>query len=430
MRILIKNGTVVCPYENIHQQLDILIENGMIIEIAPAIALEAERVIDATGCYVFPGLIDMHVHLREPGLEYKEDITTGSMAAAAGGFTTVCCMPNTKPVADHAAIIRYIKDRAEEAGLCEVLPIAAITKGLQGKELSEMGELLEAGAVAFSDDGKPVESSRMMRLAMSYASAFDALLISHCEDRELAQEGVMNEGLQSAVLGLKGIPQTAESLMVAREILLAQTLNTKIHIAHVSCRQSVDLLRMAKKNGVKVSAETCGHYLYATDALIKDYDTNTKVNPPLRTQEDVDAVRAALCDGTIDCIVSDHAPHHEDEKRLEYNLAAFGISGLETSFALCYTAMVKSGLMTVDELIKCMTVRPSEILGLNKRGICKGAQADLTIADCSAPYHIDVNSFKSKGKNNPFHGDEVYGKIKHTVYKGSLVFSEGELIHG
>lgn len=421
MKLLIKNGRVVCPYQGLNDTMDILVDNQSIARIDKTITEPADQVVDASGKLVFPALVDMHVHLREPGQEYKEDIASGCAAAAAGGFGDVCCMPNTKPVVDSEAVVQYIMQKAESAP-CDVHPIAAITKGLKGLELAEMGELLRAGAVAFSDDGNPVENNRMMRLALQYGKAFDALLISHCEDKALTDGGVMNEGYQSAVIGLKGTPGAAEAIMVAREIMLAELLDTRVHIAHVSCSESVNVLRQAKARGVAVTAETCPHYIYANDTLVRNYDAMTKVNPPLRSEQDRQAVIAGLLDGTIDCIVSDHAPHHMDEKLVEFNSALYGISGLETSFALCYTALVKTGLMPLERLIALQSKCPAEIMRLDCAGIQVGARAKLTIADCDTEYAIEAAKFLSKGKNTPFDGHRVYGKILCTVYDGKIVY--------
>lgn len=352
----------------------------------------------------------MHAHFREPGYEYKEDILSGSRAAAAGGYTSVCCMPNTKPVADNAAVVQYIINKAKEAP-CHVYPIAAITKNQEGRELTEMGELLEYGAVAFSDDGRPVESSRMMRLAMQYLKGLDkGFVISHCEDISLTDGGVMNEGSQSTLLGLKGAPGAAEALMVAREALLAEMLGVHVHIAHVSCAQSVNIIRDFKARNVKITCETCPHYICACDEDVNFTDANTKVNPPLRSREDVEAIKQALCEGVIDCIATDHAPHHADEKNVEFNLAASGISGLETSFALCYTQLVQGGLMDLSRLIGLMSASPAKITGLKAGRLSLGMPADIAIADLEQPFRIDTAKFKSKGKNNPFNAVRFTGR--------------------
>lgn len=422
MELLIKHGLVVSPEDGLNSEADIYIRDGRIADIGENLSFDGANIIDAEGLAVFPGLVDMHVHFREPGFEYKEDILSGSRAAAAGGYTSVCCMPNTKPAADNAAVIEYIKRRAEKA-LCRVYPIAAITKNQEGRELTEMGELLECGAVAFSDDGRPVESSRIMRLAMQYLKGLNGgFVISHCEDVSLTDGGVMNEGRQSTFLGLKGAPGAAEALMVAREGLLAETLGVHVHIAHVSCAQSVNLIRDFKARGVKITCETCPHYICASDEEVSFTDANTKVNPPLRGREDVESIKKGLTEGVIDCIATDHAPHHADEKNVEFNLAASGISGLETSFALCYTQLVRGGLMDLSGLLRLMSASPARITGLEAGALKKGMPADIAIADLERPFRIDVNKFYSKGKNNPFNSREVYGKIKYTVLGGEIVY--------
>ena len=378
--------------------------------------------IDAKGLHVFPGLIDLHVHLREPGFEYKEDIASGSAAAVRGGFTQVCCMPNTDPVCDNAAVVGYIVARGREVNLCKVRPIGAITKGEKGEQLAEIGKMKEAGAVAISDDGRPVANARIMRLAMEYASDFGLICLSHCEDKDLVDGGVVNEGYNSTLAGLKGIPRAAEEIMLAREIILAETLGKRAHICHVSTKGGVQLLREAKKRGVAITAETCPHYFTLTDDVIMSFDANTKVNPPIREAEDVAAIKEGLKDGTLDCIVTDHAPHHKDEKNVEYNLAAFGISGIETSFSLSYTYLVKAGVLTLEQLADRMSTAPARILGLEGGALAEGAVADIMLADLNAKYVIDSKEFVSKGKNTPFNGTEVYGKVCCTIVDGDVKY--------
>jgi len=421
MTTLIKGGHVICPYNNIDDVLDILVCDERIVKIAKNISDESDTIIDASGKYVFPSFCDIHVHLREPGQEYKETIESGCAAAAAGGFGDVCCMPNTNPVADNEAVVEYIINKAKDAP-CDVHPIAAITKGLKGEELTEIGKLLKTGAIAFSDDGKPVVNNRMMRLAMQYSKAFNALIISHCEDKELTDGGVMNEGVRSAAIGLKGAPWTAEAIMVQREIMLAELLDTRVHIAHVSCEQSVELLRQAKKRGIKVTAETCPHYIYANDSMVNNYDAMTKVNPPLRSEKDRLAIIEGLLDGSIDCIASDHAPHHIDEKLVEYNVAMSGISGIETSFALSYTALVHTGKMPLNELVRLYTAAPCNIVGINRKGVAEGEFARLTVVDCNCENEISSDTFKSKGKNTPFNGHKVYAKVVTTIHNGKVIY--------
>ena len=378
--------------------------------------------LDAKGLHVFPGLIDLHVHLREPGFEYKEDIASGSAAAVRGGFSQVCCMPNTDPVCDNAAVVGYIVARGREVNLCKVRPIGAITKGEKGEQLAEIGKMKEAGAVAISDDGRPVANARIMRLAMEYASDFGLICLSHCEDKDLVDGGVVNEGYNSTLAGLKGIPRAAEEIMLAREIILAETLGKRAHICHVSTKGGVQLLREAKKRGVAITAETCPHYFTLTDDVIMSFDANTKVNPPIREAEDVEAIKEGLKDGTLDCIVTDHAPHHKDEKNVEYNLAAFGISGIETSFSLSYTYLVKAGVLTLEQLADRMSAAPARILGLEGGALAEGAVADIMLADLNAKYVIDSKDFVSKGKNTPFNGTEVYGKVCCTIVDGDVKY--------
>lgn len=421
-KYLIKGGTAV--FADRCEVCDILTEGNKIVRIAPEIEDAEAETIDAAGLHVFPGLIDMHVHLREPGFEYKEDIASGSAAAVHGGFTQICCMPNTSPVCDNAAVVGYIVARGKEAGMCKVHPIGSITVGEEGKQLSEMGKMKEAGAVAVSDDGRPVSDARMMRLGIEYASDFGLLCLSHCEDKSLVDGGVVNEGYNSTLAGLKGIPRAAEEIMLAREIILAETLHKRVHICHVSTKGGVQLLREAKARGVAVTAETCPHYFSLTDDAIMSYDANTKVNPPLREAEDVAAIKEGLRDGTLDCIVTDHAPHHRDEKLVEYNLAAFGISGIETSFSLSYTNLVLGGVLTLPQLAEKMSAAPARILGLEGGALAEGQPADIMLADLSESYTIDSRAFVSKGKNTPFDGQTVSGRVKCTMVDGSIKFRE------
>lgn len=349
--MLIKNAELVL--KDGVKKLDIRSENGVITKIGKNVAArKGERVIDAENLTVLPGLIDMHVHLREPGFERKEDIKSGSRAAVKGGFTQICCMPNTNPVTDNKVVVTYIKARAKEVGFCKIHPIGAITKGQQGEELAAIGGMKGAGIVALSEDGKSVANSKLMANAMQYASDFGLKCLCHCEDSSLVDGGVVHEGYYSTLTGLKGSIRAAEDIMIARELCLAESLNLPVHICHVSTYSGVQLIREAKARGVKVTAETCPHYFTLNDSVIADFDTNTKVNPPIREERDRLAIIEGLKDGTIDCIVTDHAPHHEDDKRVEYNLAAFGISGLETSFALSYTVLVKPKVLTLAQLVK------------------------------------------------------------------------------
>ena len=416
--MILKNASVVL--KDGVKKADIKIENGRIA----AIGKVAGEGLDCTGLTVFPGLIDMHVHLREPGFEKKENIESGARAAVKGGFTQICCMPNTKPVIDNKVVVGYIKARAKEVGLCKIHPIGAITEGQEGKNLSAIGAMKAAGAVALSEDGKSVLSTGLMANAMQYASDFGLKCLCHCEDSSLVDGGVVHEGYYSTLTGLKGSIRAAEDIVIAREICLAESLNLPVHICHVSTYSGVQLIREAKARGVKVTAETCPHYFTLTDEVIASFDTNTKVNPPIREERDRLAVIEGLKDGTLDCIVTDHAPHHEDDKNVEYNLAAFGISGLETSFALSYTQLVKSGVLSLLELVDKMSTNPADILGLEGGFILVGEPADLTIVDLNEEWTIDPEQFASKGRNTPFVGRTVYGKVKYTVVDGEVKYED------
>ena len=421
MKTLICGGDVVLP-QGI-KRADLLLEGNKIVKIAENIRREADyKVIDAKGKTVLAGIIDIHVHLREPGFEGKEDIESGSKAAVAGGVTQVCCMPNTDPVCDNAVVVKYILSRASEVNLCKVKPIGAITKGEKGEALAEIGKMAQAGAVAVSDDGRPVMNSLIMRLGMEYASGFNLKCLCHCEDINLVDGGVVNEGKNSTLTGLKSSPRAAEDIMIARDVSLAESLGVPVHICHVSTYSGVDIIRSAKKRGVKVTAETCPHYFILTDDIITDFDTVTKVNPPVREEKDRLAIIEGLKDGTLDCIVTDHAPHSKKDKEVEYNLAAFGMSGIETSFALSYTYLVKSGIMSLGELSRLMSANPAKTLGLEGGEIAEGAVADLAIVDLNAKYTIDGNKFISKGKNTPFNGYEVYGKVCCTLVDGEVKY--------
>ncbi len=415
--LLIKNGYVVL--KDGVDNLDILIDGKKIVKIEPHIEEESGYgVIDASSLAVIPGLVDMHCHLREPGFEYKEDINSGSRAALQGGYTSIACMPNTNPVIDNASIVKYVKDRGVEVDNAKVYCIGAITKGQKGKELAEMGSMKAAGAVAFSDDGKPVSDGNIMRLALEYASSFSALLISHCEDMSIAADGVVNEGFNSTISGLKGISRAAEEVMVARDIILAETLGANIHIAHISTRGSVELVREAKRRGVKVTCETCPHYFSATDDEILSYNTNAKINPPLRTESDVAAIIEGLKDGTIDAIATDHAPHHFDEKNQEFNLAPNGTSGFETAFALSYTNLVLPDYMDLPALMKLMSANPAKILKIGSGEIAVGEVADIAVVDLDKQFVVDSSKFVSKGKNSLFNGWKLSGAIKHVIVDG------------
>jgi len=418
--MIIRNGNVVL--KNSVEKKDILIENGKIVKIADNIPANGDKEIDAAGKHVFPGLIDMHVHLREPGFEKKEDIESGAKAAVKGGFTQVCCMPNTNPVVDNKVVVTYIKAREKEVNLCKIHPIGAITKGLKGEEMAGIASMKKAGVVAISDDGVAVKNARLMRLAMEYAKGFDIKCLCHCEDKDLVDGGVVHEGLSATIAGLKGIPRAAEDVIIAREISLAETLDAEVHICHVSTYSGVRMIRDAKRAGVKVTAETCPHYYTFTDEIIRNYDTNTKVNPPIREEIDKQAILEGLKDGTLDCIVTDHAPHHADDKNVEYNYAAFGISGIETSFGFAITNLYKAGVLSLPEIADKMSYNPAKILGLDGGEIKEGGVADITIADLDEKWTIEPEKFVSKGKNNPFKGYELFGAVKYTIVDGEIKY--------
>lgn len=428
MRVVIKNGHLVDAKTGRNGIFDILIENGKIADIGSDFEITNCDLIDASGMYVLPGLVDAHCHLRDPGFEYKEDIESGTRSAAMGGFTSIACMPNTNPVADNEAVIKYIINKAKQDGLVNVYPIGAITKGQRGEELAEIGELKFAGAVAVSDDGKPVKSSSLMKKALQYAAMFDITVISHCEDLDLADEGVMNEGYQSTVMGLKGIPAAAEETMVARELILAEYTKVPVHIAHVSTALSVDLIRNAKKRGVNITCETCPQYFSLTEEACAGFNTLAKVNPPLRTEADVKAVIEGLRDDTIDIIATDHAPHHKDEKNIEFNMAANGMVGFETAVSLAVTHLIKPGILTMEKLVEKMCVNPSEILSLNKGVLDVGRVADITIVDINEEVAVDIESFCSKSKNSPYDGFKLTGAVNYTIVDGNIVVREKVLL--
>lgn len=433
--IIIKDGHLIDPSQGIDGRGDIIIAGGKIAEITlkgsgadaekgrietrkPQIpGLEDLRSIDASGFYVMPGLVDMHTHLREPGFEYKETIATGTMAAVKGGFTSVCCMPNTNPVNDNAAVTGFIMNRASEKGCCAVFPIGAVTKGQKGEELAEMGLMHEAGAVAFSDDGRPVMSSLIMRRALEYSRMFNVPVISHCEDLNLSDGGVMHGGHLSAILGLRGIPHAAEDIMVIRDIILAGLTGGRLHIAHVSTEGAARFIRQAKEKGIPVTAETCPHYFTLTEEAVKGYNTDARVNPPLRTAQDIAAIKEALGDGTIDVIATDHAPHHRDEKLQEFDKAPSGISGLETALPLSLR-LVEEGIISMSQLVQKIALNPAGILGIPKGTLKADADADLVIVDLKREFEVEPERFVSMGKNTPFRGWVMKGIPVVTVVKG------------
>jgi dihydroorotase len=424
MKLLIKNGIVVEPSKNLQQQLDILIENGKIIRIAKKIELKEKiETIDAKNYIVSPGLIDIHTHLREPGNEDEETIATGTRAAAAGGFTTIFCMPNTNPPIDNQATVELVMLKAKNEGLINVLPVGCITKQRKGEELTEIGELKNAGVVAISDDGSSVKNSKIMRRALEYAKMFDLVIISHCEDTDLSKDGVVNEGKVSTLLGLRGIPKEAEEIMVIRDIILASLTQSKLHITHISTKGSIDFIRQAKKSGIKITCDVTPHHFVLTEDKLLEYpyDTNLKMNPPLRTQEDVDAIIEAIKDDVIDCIASDHAPHTIEEKNKEFDLAPFGIIGLETVLSLCITYLYYKYKIPLIKIIEKLTTNPAKIFGLKTKGkIELGFDANLTIFSLDEEFIVD--KFYSKSTNSPFVGWKLKGKIKYTICNGKVVY--------
>jgi dihydroorotase len=424
--LLIKNGRLIDPANNIDGQFDLLIEKGKVKAVEKSgelkgIEVSDDNVIDASGQIVSPGFLDMHVHFREPGHEYKETIETGCESAAAGGFTGVAVMPNTNPVNDNRSVTELIISQAKAKGIVNVYPIGAITQGLEGEKLSEMGDLKDAGAIAFSDDGRPVSSNEMMRRALEYSKMFGLPLIQHSEVLDLTRGGCMNEGLVSTELGLKGMPSEAEDVMVYRDIALLEKTGGRLHVAHISSGKSVDLVRMAKAKGLPVTCEVAPHHFMLTDDAVRGYDTNTKMSPPLRQQWDIDEIKKGLKDSTIDIIATDHAPHDLTDKQVEYSSACFGIVGLETALPLSMK-LVDEKVLTLPQVIEKLTSRPAEIFNLNKGALSIGMDADITIFDPKAKYKIDTSTFKSKSKNSPFHGFDVRGKIIRTIVKGKTVY--------
>lgn len=427
--VVLTGGTVIDPADGNESRADVLISGGKIEGIAPGISLDGRTAVDVGGLMIMPGLVDLHAHLREPGQEWKEDIESGSAAAAAGGFTTVCAMPNTSPPLDDEQAVRYVIERGREVGLVDVRPIGAISKHRAGKELAPIGELVAAGCIGISDDGSPVMSSELMRSALRYAGMFNVPVISHCEDRDLTEGGQINLGFVSSRLGLRGMPAEAEEIMVARDLLLARLTRAHVHIAHVSTAGSVELIRQAKLNGVLVTAEVTPHHLALTEEMVAEhpYDTSTKVNPPLRTSADVEALIDGLRDGTIDAIATDHAPHHIDDKKVEYAVSEFGISGLETAWPVIYTTLVQTGRLSAAAAAAPMSVNPARIAGLDAGRLAPGTQASLCVFDPETRHRCDPGLFLSKGKNTPFAGMELTGWIVATISRGRLVAGTGRL---
>ncbi|MDQ6972388.1 MAG: dihydroorotase [Mariprofundaceae bacterium] len=421
--LLIRGGRVIDPVNDVDEISDVYIEDGRIAAVGATTSAQADSVIDAAGQIVCPGLIDMYVHLREPGQEWKEDIESGSRAAVAGGVTSMCCMPNTTPRLDHAGVIRQVIERARQVGLCDIHPIGAVSKNLDGKELTEMRELTRAGAVAFSDDGMPIWHSGVMRKALEYASSFGFMIIQHAEDLQLTGGGCINEGRISTQLGVSGMPSEGEDDMVARDIMLARLADASYHVAHISSRVAVDLVRRAKGEGLKVSAEAAPHHFALTEEEVLGFNADAKMSPPLRTEEDRQAVIEGLRDGTITVIATDHAPHHEDDKRCGLSCAAFGIVGLETMLPVSL-GLQRDGVLSMSALIATMSSNPAELLGLDAGSLSQGVAADVCIFNPDEVWTLDRNHLFSKSKNTPWHGRKMTGRVTHTIKDGRVVFEQ------
>ncbi|MBN1566987.1 MAG: dihydroorotase [Acidobacteria bacterium] len=424
MQLILRQGRIVDPSQKLNKTMDLGIEDGRIAEIAPRIRKKGRKEIDARKLVVLPGFIDMHVHLREPGREDSETIESGTNAAARGGFTAVACMPNTQPVNDSEAVTSFILEKAREASKIAVYPVGAITKGSQGKTLAEIGEMCRAGIVAISDDGHPVQDNQVMRRAMEYSRIFNLPIIDHCEDKDLAAGGVMNEGYYSTVLGLRGMNPAAEEIHVIRDAILARQTGARVHIQHLSCRRSLEAVLRAKKEGnTAITCEVTPHHLLLTEAQVSAYDTNTKVNPPLRSQDDVDALVRGITSGDIDAIATDHAPHNINDKRLEFDRAAFGIVGLETAVALICDRFVRTGIITLERLAQLFSSGPARILGLDRGTLAKGSWADITVLDMELDYEVQSAEFLSRSRNTPFDGWKLRGGPVATIVKGKVAWS-------
>jgi dihydroorotase len=424
-RLLIQNGRVIDPSQSLDRVTSILVDNGRIAAY-DASPQGDERVIDASGKIVAPGLIDMHVHLRQPGREEDETIETGTAAALSGGFTTVACMPNTDPPIDSQSAVEFVLHQAARANHCNVVVVGCVSRNREGKELAEIGQLVAAGAVAFSDDGAPVFDAELMRRAFEYCRMFDKPVLSHAEIRELTQRGVMHEGLVSLVLGLPGIPTAAEDVMVSRDIALAEATGGRLHVMHVSTAGSVEILRRAKRRGVRVTAEATPHHFTLTDECLRSFNSNFKMNPPLRSRDHVDAIIAGLADGTIDAIATDHAPHAEEKKMQELDRAPFGVVGLETALGLVVTKLIEPGHLDWTTALAAMTVNPARILGIPKGSLAIGADADITIIDPDRRWRVDPGKFRSKSRNTPFAGMELKGRAWTVIVGGEVRFQLGE----
>ena len=429
-KLLIHSGRVVDPANDIDREIDLLIEDGRVVELGALGQLKnrVDTSINATGLIVTPGLIDMHVHLREPGEEGDETVESGTAAAVAGGFTSVVCMPNTDPCIDNETTVDFVYRQAAIANAANVFVLGAITKSRQGEELAEMAQMVRAGAVGFTDDGCGVRSSAVMLKALQYAKMFDRAILQHCEDPDLAEGGCMHAGLVSTILGLSGMPSMAEELMVQRDIILAESVDARYHVMHISTAGAVELVRAAKRRGLPVSTEVCSHHLVLTDEECRSFDPVYKMHPPLRPRKDVEAMLEGLVDGTIDCLVTDHAPHSESDKQLEFISAPPGVIGLESALAIFIKALIEPGILDWPAMIAKMTVNPSRILGLNKGTLAVGADADVTVINPAFRWTIDSASFRSRGRNCPFHGWQVTGKAVATVVGGQIKYSNGELV--
>jgi dihydroorotase len=421
--ILIRGGRIIDPSTGTDTTADLLVVDGKVAEIASSIAPSGAEVIEADGLIVAPGLIDMHVHLREPGDEEEETIATGSAAAVAGGFTAVACMPNTRPATDEESVVEFVCRQASRAGLCHVYPVGAVTKGRQGTELAEMGQMVRTGAVAFSDDGDCIINTQLMLRALQYASMFDKPILQHCEDADTASGGVMNGGATSVRLGLPGIDPMAEELSLQRDLTLVRKTGARYHVCHISTARAVELVRRAKAEGLPVTAEVCPHHLLLTEQSCETFDTNFKMNPPLRADEDVQACLQGVIDGTIDCLVTDHAPHGIQEKELEFLTAPFGIIGLETALGLFIKALIEPGHLDWSQLIDLMSTRPARVLGLPRGSLAVGAHGDITLIDPNLEWTVDVNQFLSKSRNCPFHDWQLRGRAVKTIVAGETKYS-------
>lgn len=427
MKLLLKGGTIIDPTQNYNQVADLLIENCLVSKIGENLSTTGAEVFDAQGLVIAPGFVDMHVHLREPGLEAKEDIASGTKAAAAGGFTTIACMPNTKPVVDQAIIVSGILHRAQLEGVVNVKVIGALSKGQQGKELAEIGDMILSGAVAISDDGSSLDNNRLFKIGLEYTSMFGCPVISHAEDESLVDEGVMHEGAVSAMLGMKGRPSVAEDIAVARDIMLAEYTDSQLHIAHVSSKGAVELIRQAKKRGVKVTAEATPHHLTLTDEAVKTFNTAAKVNPPLRSADHVAALLEGLKDGTLDAIATDHAPHAFEEKDIEFRQAPPGFAGLETALGVILTDLYHTGKFTLVEIVEKMSTAPASILNIEAGSLKAGAPADIAIIDTELEWTVDSSAFYTKGKHTPFDKKILKGKAVATIVSGKFVMRKGKV---